>query len=95
MLSHSEPEERKDIIKGIDIKKFFDLALKNFIEGYISIYSKNLRNKAIDNIINIFESKEEFLWQQIPDDELKNIRKNIIMPIIDRIKLDKNFSSSR
>ncbi len=85
LLSQSEPTERKDMISGIETKKFFDLALTSFLKGYIETYEKDKKNQLIKELKNIFISESNFPWKNISKAEFTEIKNKYVIPVFMRL----------
>lgn len=85
LFSTSEPEARKDIIKGVNLKTWYDLAFKNFIEGYLDAYKPTEQKQVLQDLKKIFNSTKKFPWMHIEASELQKMRKTYINPIFDEI----------
>jgi len=86
LFSTSEPEARKDIIKGIDLKKWHELAFKSFIEGYISTYATSEQKQVLQDLKKMFNSDEKYPWLHIDAAKLQELRTKYINPIFDEIQ---------
>lgn len=86
LFSESEPSERKDIIKDVDLKTWHNLAFKNFIEGYIGVYKKSDQKQVLQDLKDMFNSSNKFPWLHINNAELNDIRKLYINPIFAEIE---------
>lgn len=86
LVSTSEPEARKEIIKGIDPKVWYNLAFKNFIEGYLDAYTSTEQKQVLQDLKKMFNSNNAFPWLRIAAAELQKLRTNNINPIFDEIE---------
>lgn len=86
LFSSSEPDARKDIIKGIDAKKWHDLALKNFIEGYLDAYAPADQKQVLLDLKKMFNSDAKYLWLHIDAARLKEIREKYVNPVFNEIQ---------
>ena len=86
LISTSEPEARKEIIKGIDPKVWYNLAFKNFIEGYLDAYKPTEQKQVLQDLKKMFNNNKTFPWLHIDSGELQNIRTNYINPVFDAIE---------
>ncbi|HSC24881.1 MAG TPA: hypothetical protein VLB80_01520 [Candidatus Babeliales bacterium] len=86
LFSASEPAERKDIIKGVDLKVWHDLAFKNFIEGYLDAYKSTEQQQVLSDLKNMFNSNASFPWLKINSSELQELRLSYINPVFDEIQ---------
>lgn len=85
-FSVSESAERKDVIKGIDLKKWHQLAFKSFIEGYLDAYATADQKQVLQDLKKMFNSNEKYPWLQIDAAKLKEIRTQYINPVFDEIQ---------
>ncbi len=85
-FSTSESAARKDVIKGIDLKKWFDLAFKSFIEGYLDAYAIADRKQVLQDLKKMFNSNEQYPWLQIDAAKLQELRTKYINPVFDEIQ---------
>ena len=93
LFSETEPGARKDIIKGIDLKKWHDLALKNFLEGFISAYPAAQQKQVLMELKKMFNNNISLPWLRIDGSYLQSLRKNYINPVFDAIE-KKRFSKT-
>lgn len=89
LFSTSEPEARKEIIKGIDLKTWHELALKNFLEGYLETYKPSEQKQVLSELKKMFNATATFPWLHISSEELQKLRTNYINPIFDEIEKEK------
>jgi len=89
LFSASEPEARKEIIKGIDLKTWHTLSLKNFIEGYMQAYNAPDQKQVLLDLKKMFNTNDQFPWLRIDPKELQKLRTNYINPIFDTIEQEK------
>lgn len=73
----------RDLIKGIDLQEWFDIALKNFIKGYSEAYKKSDYKKVLEELKEIFNAPFKIAWVDFFDDQLNDIRNKYINPIFD------------
>ncbi len=86
LFSTSEAAERKDIIKGIDLKVWHDLAFKNFIEGYLDAWPTAEQPQVLQDLKKMFNSSKLFPWLHIDAAELQKLRTTYINPVFDEIE---------
>jgi hypothetical protein len=86
LVSTSEPAERKNIIQGIDLKVWYNLAFKSFIEGSLEAYKPAEQQKVLADLKKIFNSNQTFPWLKIDAAELQKLRTNYINPVFDEIE---------
>lgn len=86
LFSTSEPEARKDIIKGINTTAWHNLAFKNFVEGYLDAYKPTEQKQVLQDLKTMFNSKKTFPWLHISAADLQQLRTNDINPVFDAIE---------
>jgi len=91
LFSSSEPGERKDIIKGVDLKIWHNLAFKNFIEGYLDAYVPAEQKQVLQDLKKMFNSDVVYQqyatsWLNIDNLRLKEMRTRYINPVFDEIE---------
>lgn len=84
-FSVSEISNRKNFIKGIDLATWHDIALKNFIEGYVNSYQPNDRRQALLKLRIIFNTDYNFSWFKFRPFFLQQLRENYINPIFNNL----------
>jgi len=101
LFSIVEPSERRDIIKGIDLKKWHDLAFKSFIEGYLDTYALTEQKQALQDLKIMFNSDEIYEnysgntdfpsigWLNIPSPERNELRTKYINPVFEEIQKER------
>ena len=85
-FSTTESDARKNIIKGIDLKVWHDLAFKNYIEGYLDAYKPDEQKKVFQDLKKMFNSNNTFPWLKISAAELQKIRTTYINPVFAEIE---------
>lgn len=76
-----------DLIKGIDLKTWFDISLKNFIIGYKNTYPENEQSKVIQELRKIFTVPfKPIPWVDFDNDQLNEMRQKYIVPIFDELR---------
>jgi len=83
-FSKSEPESRKDLIKGIDLETWFQKAFSNFVEGYAENVPQSQKAKVYEDLKKIFNTDQKLAWQSISPETLKDLREKYINPILDK-----------
>ena len=86
LFSTSEPQERKEIIKGVDLKVWHDLAFKSFMEGYLDAYKPDEQKQVLADLKKMFNAPSTFPWLHIDAAELQRIRTSYINPVFDAIE---------
>ena len=91
LFSTSESDERKDIIKNIDLKKWHELAFKNFIEGYLDAYAPAEQKQVLQDLKIIFNSdavSKQYTasWLKIDASQLRELRMKYINPVFNEIQ---------
>lgn len=86
LFSETEAAERKDIIKGVDLKVWHNVAFKNFVEGYMNAYKPSDQKQVLQDLKAMFNSNKTFPWLTIDDVTLKNLRDKYINPVFDEIE---------
>jgi hypothetical protein len=66
-------------IKGIDLKIWYSITLKNFVLGYISSFSQNQQLQVLQELQKMFNEFEIKPWVKFYD--LAKVRKECINPI--------------
>lgn len=89
LFSSSEAEERKNIIQGIDLKLWHNLAFKHFIEGYLDAYNKTEQKQVLQDLKAMFNSNSSFAWLEITQEKLQELRTNYINPVFDTIQKER------
>lgn len=72
-------------LQGIDQNQFYNMAVTNFVEGYISVYPENQKLaliKELKNILNNYNSAGHVGWS---DQKLSPIRQGGINPAFDAL----------
>lgn len=87
LFSTSEPAERKDVIKGIDLKLWHELALGSYIEGFLSAYAAAEQKQALQDLKKIFNSDLRPSWMNIDAGRLKELREKYINPVFESVAL--------
>lgn len=70
-------------IEGIDLKMWYDITLKNFVTGYISIYPQNQQKQLLEELKKMFNEFDVPSWVGFYD--LEEVRKKYINPIFDEL----------
>jgi hypothetical protein len=86
LASTSEPAERKNIIQGIDLKTWYNLAFKSFIEGYLDAYQSADQLRVMQELKKMFNNNQAFPWLKIDSAELQKLRTSYINPVFDEIE---------
>lgn len=77
----------KDLIKGINIKTWCDIVVKNFVTGYLEPYKPTERKQVLQELKKIFNEDDfSIRWFGFDDQELKNLREKYINPVFDEIQ---------
>lgn len=87
LFSTSEPAERKDVIKGVDLKLWHELALASYIEGFLSAYAAAEQKQALADLQKIFNSDLKPSWMNIDAAMLKELRSKYINPVFESAAL--------
>ena len=85
-FSKTEPESRKDLIKNIDLKTWFNLAFANFVDGYAQSFPEISRKELYQDLKKIFnfDTYQKPSWLSISADRLRDLREKYINPILDK-----------
>lgn len=86
LFSTSEPEARKEIIKGVDLKVWHEIAFKNFIEGYLDAYKPADQKTVLADLKRMFNGSTSFTWLHVDATELQRLRTNYINPVFDEVE---------
>lgn len=81
--STSEPSSRTDMITGIDLKTWYDLAFDNFVTGYANAFPGQ-QKEVYKELKRMFNSDFQPVWMNIPPEKLKTLREKYINPILDK-----------
>lgn len=74
-----------DLIKGIDLQVWFDVALKNFVIGYADAYKQGQRKQVLEELKQLFNAPFTIAWVDFNDNQLDEIRTKYINPIFDAL----------
>ncbi len=65
-------EQFRELIEGIELKKWFDISLKNFLIGYKNSYTKSEQTKVLNELQSIFMTRfPEIKWVVLTNRSLK------------------------
>jgi hypothetical protein len=84
LFSTTEPAARTDMIRGIDRKRWFSLALGSFVEGYLSVFPRSQQQQVYKDLQAIFNARSNPSWLNIDPEELKQLRSRFINPIFSK-----------
>ena len=70
-------------IEGIDLKTWYEITLKNFITGYVSIYPKTQQKKLLEELKTMFNTFDVPSWVAFHD--LDKVRTEDINPVFDEL----------
>jgi hypothetical protein len=74
----------RDLIKGVDIKEWWNITLKNFLLGYLESYKPDERKQVLQEIKKMF-ANFSYGWAQFNDVQLKKLKEDVINPIFDAL----------
>lgn len=73
----------RDVIKGIDVKTWCSIALKDFLLGYLEPYKPTEHKQLLEEIKPMFDSFSD--WAQFDPQELKILKEQGIKPVFDEL----------
>lgn len=82
---NSSYQQFRDLIEGIDLQTWFDIALKHFVTGYKDAYKPNEQQQVLQELKKIFNDKFTIQWVDFNDQQLADIRTKNINPIFDAL----------
>jgi hypothetical protein len=78
-------QQFRDLIKGIDLKTWFDISIKNFVIGYKDTFKAQEQKKVIQDLKKMFLDPFTITWVDFDQQQLSNIQKKYIIPIFDEL----------
>lgn len=82
---NSTYQQFRDLIEGIDLKTWHDIAVKNFVIGYKDTYKPAEQQQVLQELKQMFNDKFTIKWVDFEDYQLSDLRKNYINPIFDEL----------
>ncbi len=73
-IINPEFQHFRDLIKGVNIKEWWDLTLKNFLLGYLESYKPAEHKQVLQEIKNMFATFR-IPWTQFKRKKLQHIKK--------------------
>jgi len=78
-------QQFRDLINGIELKTWLEIALKNFITGYKDAYKQTEQQQVLQELKKMFNDRFTIQWVDFDDNQLSDLRKNYINPIFDEL----------
>lgn len=78
-------QQFRDLIKGIDLKTWFNIAVKNFVIGYKDTYKPQEQKQVVQELKKMFMDPFTITWVDFDEQQLNNVRKTYISPIFDEL----------
>jgi len=83
--TNTDFQQFRDLIAGIGLETWFDIALKNFVTGYKDAFEKNNQKKVLQELKKIFNDPFTIQWVDFDKTQLKELREKYINPIFDTL----------
>ena len=85
-INKNEFQNFRDLIKGVDLKTWWNVTLKNFLLGYIEPYAPTQRKQVLQEMKKMFNDDFKiFGWAEFNDAQIKNIQNAVINPIFEEL----------
>ena len=78
-------QQFRDLIKGIDLKTWCDIAVNDFVIGYKDTFKPQEQKQAIQELRKMFLDPFTITWVDFDQQKLSDIQKNYISPIFDEL----------
>jgi hypothetical protein len=82
---NTDYQQFRDLIAGISLEVWFDIALKNFVIGYKDAFEKQDQARVLGELKKIFNDPIAIQWVDFNDMQLKDLRDKYINPTFDAL----------
>jgi hypothetical protein len=83
--TNTDYQQFRDLIAGIDLQTWFDIALKNFVTGYKDAYPAKDQKQVLQELQKMFTSDFKIQWVDFYDVQMKELRDKYIDPIFNEL----------
>lgn len=82
-------QQFRDLIDGVNLEKWLNITVKNFVLGYANAYPKEQEQQVYAELKKIFNDPFSIAWVDFNENQLNDIRTRYINPIFDQLMNNK------
>lgn len=82
---NSAYQQFRDLIDQIDLRVWFEVALRSFVIGYLQAYNQNEQKKAREELQKMFNDPFYIPWVDFYEEQLQELRAKYINPIFKQL----------